>query len=424
MIKLACYLLLLTSVVNAQDAAPGRPLPAWKEGYLDIHHINTGRGNSAFIVFPDGTNMLVDAGELDPTEPRTTSPRNSVIRPDGTKQPYEWIVDYIKQFAPKQLKPEINYALITHFHDDHFGGWYNKAPLSGDKSFVRSGITGVGDIMPIHLLLTRDYHYPVAPDSIIKKLPATSNFKKSWMNYLSFLSAAAARGQRNEFFKVGSATQVRLLHSPGKYPSFLVRNIKSNDLVWTGTDSTATHRFNIVDQGNSRTWPDENSLSNALVISYGKFRYYTGGDNPGNIFFGDSSWRDTESMMAGVVGRVDVATMDHHGNRDALNETFIKALQARVWVEQVWTADHPGHEVLIRLMSKLYDGPRYLFATNMMEANRQVIGPLIDQSYKSQQGHILIRVMPGGSNYFVIILDDATTARSVKAVFGPYQTRP
>lgn len=50
-------------------AVPGRPLPAWQSGYLDIHHINTGRGNAAFFVFPDGINVLVDAGELDPTEP-------------------------------------------------------------------------------------------------------------------------------------------------------------------------------------------------------------------------------------------------------------------------------------------------------------------------------------------------------------------
>ncbi|MEP6750356.1 MAG: hypothetical protein ABJB86_21640 [Bacteroidota bacterium] len=412
-------LLLLFSTAKGQVAVPGQPLPGWKPGYLDLHHINTGRGNAAFFIFPDGTTMLLDAGELDPTSPRTISPRNTPIRPNDSKQPYEWIVDYVHQFSPQKEKAVIDYALITHFHDDHFGGWYPDAPLSSDKKFTRSGITGVADLVPTHLLLTRDYHYPTDPDNLLKKLPADNHFVKSWTNYIAFLHAAP-NGLKNEFLRPGSSTQIHLLYSPATYPSFTIRNLKSNGLIWTGTDSAVAQHFPEIDLQNSHTWPDENTLSNAIVIRYGGFTYYTGGDNPGNVFLGDSSWRDIESSLAPLVGRADVATMDHHGNRDAVNENLIKTLQPRVWIEQVWTADHPGHETLIRIMSKLYDGPRDLFATNMMEANKLVIGPLIDQSYKSTQGHILVRVLPGGTSYYIIILDDATTSRLVKAVFGPY----
>ena len=46
-----------------------------------------------------------------------------------------------------------------------------------------------------------------------------------------------------------------------------------------------------------------------------------------------------------------------------------------------------------------------------------VIGPLIDRSYKSQQGHIVVRVLPGGKNYYVIILDDSTADMPVKNIF-------
>lgn len=114
------------------------------------------------------------------------------------------------------------------------------------------------------------------------------------------------------------------------------------------------------------------------------------------------------------------STIDHHGNRDAVNAHMIQALQPSVWIGQTWSADHPGHEVLIRLTSP-YVRKRHadLFATNMLEANRLVVGPLIDRSYKSQQGHIVVRVQPGGNNYEVIILED-TVERKVKAVFGPY----
>src|SRR3546814_8964776 len=42
-------------------------LPAWTKGYFDIHHISTGRGNATYFVFPDGSTMLIDAGEADPS---------------------------------------------------------------------------------------------------------------------------------------------------------------------------------------------------------------------------------------------------------------------------------------------------------------------------------------------------------------------
>ena len=59
----------------------------------------------------------------------------------------------------------------------------------------------------------------------------------------------------------------------------------------------------------------------------------------------------------------------------------------------------------------------------MMEANRLVIGPRLENAYKSMDGHILVRVMPGGDEYYVIILNDENLDNEVKAVFGPYQTK-
>ena len=225
-------------------------------------------------------------------------------------------------------------------------------------------------------------------------------------------------------FKAGSRSQVVLQHKPKNFPEFYVQNIKANGLIWTGKDSTTSQHFPPVDTANTKTWPDENTLSLALTIHYGSFTYYTGGDNPGNVFYGDAAWRDVETPIAKAVGEVDIATLDHHGNRDAINEFFVKTLKPRVWIGQSWSSDHPGHEVLVRLTTPyLYEGPRDLFATNMLEANKIVIGPLIDRSYKSQQGHIVVRVSPGGKTYYVIILDDTRADMPVKAVFGPYNSK-
>jgi hypothetical protein len=79
--------------------------------------------------------------------------------------------------------------------------------------------------------------------------------------------------------------------------------------------------------------------------------------------------------------------------------------------------------VLHRLYSsRLYPGPRDVFATNMLEANRLVIGTLMDR-LKSSQGHVVLRVDPGGDFYRVIILDDSAETFIVKAVYGPYHSR-
>jgi beta-lactamase superfamily II metal-dependent hydrolase len=420
--------ILIYKFYVVQTIIIGEPLPAWKKGYLDLHHINTGRGSAAYYVFPDGTTMLLDAGELSPLDQRTFTPRNSSITPDSSKKPYEWIVNYIKQVAPPSNNQSIDYGLITHFHDDHFGAWYPNAPVSTSGKFLLTGITGVADLLPVHTLIDRgypDYKYPYDIKRLAKQYGGGEiEFGHTMKNYFDFTSEKQAGGMKMVSLKTGSNQQIRLLHDIKAFPSFFVQNVKANQWIWTGTDSATAQHFPAIDTTNRKTWPDENSLSLALTINYGPFTYYTGGDNPGNVFTGDNPIRDVETPIAKAIGKVDVATMDHHGNRDAVNEYMVKTLSPAVWIGQTWSSDHPGHEVLVRVTNRnIYSDERDLFATNMLEANRLVIGSLIDRSYKSQQGHIVVRVMPGGGSYYVIILDDSKTSIPVKAVFGPYTSK-
>ena len=50
--------LLAFQLTSAQEY-----LPKWQEGYMDIHTIATGRGDATFIVMPDGTTLMIDAGD-------------------------------------------------------------------------------------------------------------------------------------------------------------------------------------------------------------------------------------------------------------------------------------------------------------------------------------------------------------------------
>ena len=197
-------------------AVAGSSLPFWKKGFLDIHHINTGRGNVAYFIFPDSTNMLVDAGEEDITEPRTLSLRNSTIHPNDSKKPYEWIQYYLKKVTPFS-ELHLDYAVISHFHEDHFGGWYRSAPKSNKGDYILSGITGVGELIPIRHLLDRgypDYDIPFPFEKMMSKLKGmNSNYPNTMHNYFAFTSALSKNGGSVERFRAGTKSQIQLLRN-------------------------------------------------------------------------------------------------------------------------------------------------------------------------------------------------------------------
>ena len=405
--KFITWILALGWCLPAFGQQPGDPLPAWQPGFLDLHHIKTGRGDAAFYIFPDGTTMLLDAGEIAPDD----SPRTTSLQPDDSRPAHAWVTAYIRKFMPAVSVGKLDYALITHFHGDHFGSYYPEARLSKTGKYFRSGITGVGDDLHIGTMIDRgypDYRFPSAMRASRasgKGMGDVEARAKAIANYWQFVDYHVRHsGMRAQQLRAGHADQITLVHDAKKYPSFAVRNVKSGGTIWTGKGTETLEHFA---PGNDSLEISENPLSNAIRIDYGVFRYYTGGDCPSVVDLGQPKWNDVGTRVAIAVGEVDVAVMDHHGNRDSHNEFNVRTLRPRVWVQQTWSASHPGHDVLRRVTSQyLYKGPRDLFATNMMEANKIVIGPSLENAYKSMDGHILVRVMPGGNEYYVIILND------------------
>jgi hypothetical protein len=51
--------------IRAGSSSTIKKLSPWKEGYFDIHHIHAGVNVASFLIFPDGTTMLIDCGDLD-----------------------------------------------------------------------------------------------------------------------------------------------------------------------------------------------------------------------------------------------------------------------------------------------------------------------------------------------------------------------
>jgi glyoxylase-like metal-dependent hydrolase (beta-lactamase superfamily II) len=377
------------AAVSVDAQAVGQLVPKWTPGTLDIHHINTGRGNAALLTLPDGTTLLVDAGNGGNLPPRGTPPR-----PDGSRTPGEWIARYARAMGAAA----IDYGYLTHFHDDHM-----------------NAMVDVAERIPVRKMLDRgwpSYDYPSADHREFH----TPDF----LRYRAFLERGGAKAER---LLPGRNDQIVLTMDPAKYPDFEVRNVAASGEVWTGAGTDTRRHIPALETLAREDWPTENMCSLAIRLRYGAFDYFSGGDMPGTPRPGYPGWQDVETPVARAVGPVDVAVLDHHGNRDSTNAFLVAALRPRAWIIPVWSADHPGHDVLDRMYStRLYPGPRDVFATNMLEANKLVIGPLLDRLL-SAQGHIVIRVAPGGGSYRVVILDDAAESYAVKAVHGPYESR-
>ncbi len=395
--RFACLIALAligSSQLPAQSV--GEPLPPWREGFLDIHFINTGRGDAALAVLPDGTSLQIDAGDGGHGPTR----RGVALKPDGSRPAGEWLARYARRVLAFRDEPAIDFAFLTHLHDDHM-----------------SGYPALAEHIAIGTLLDRgfpDYDYP-------SPVPDGSGAAK----YVDFVRQGAKAGKfRAERVRPGSPDQVRLLRAPETYPELEVRMIAANGEVWTGVAANTRKHFpqNDPDAAGGRR-PSENQTSAALRLSYGPFDFYSGGDMPGMLQPGQPSWMDVETPVAKAVGPVEVAAANHHGNRDSTNSFFVETLRPRLWILQVWSANHPGEDVLSRLLSThLYPDKRDILATNMSQANFDVIGAPLERLL-SRQGHIVIRVEPGGGTYHALVLADEDESMRVKAVHGPYVSR-
>ncbi|MFY0252554.1 ComEC/Rec2 family competence protein [Chitinophaga sp. 30R24] len=415
-VSICCAVVFMAAPASGQKLSS---FPEWEEGYLDIHFINTGCGNSSFLVFPDGSTMLVDAGDKDPDGLTKNAPwKVTAPYPDNSLSTGQWIMNYIRQVRPRNGGPGIDYAVVTHFHGDHYGV-VSKHSKQSAHGYYLSGISEVGDGMPFGLLLDRgypDYNFPV--DLKTKNKEEGTSF----LNYLAFIKYHQAHTHlKVEMLKPGTTNQVRLVHTPEKYPDFLVRGIKVNGECWTGEEAQVQTLFNADSVNQAKGSFTENALSLAMKLSYGKFDYFIGGDNTGLQGYGWPRWADTETPIAKVVGKVEALTLNHHGNRDGTNENFLRTLQPQVIVEQTWRSDHPGQEVLYRLIAdNLYKGPKDIFATNIQEETKVVLGAPLINGYKSLFGHIMIRVLPGGNEFYVYVLENEGKAIKVSHQYGPY----
>lgn len=383
LISIACLLLSVSMI--GQDY-----LPKWQKGMFDIHFIATGRGDASFIVFPDGTSMLADAGDV--------GTGWHVAQPNDSLRPGEWIAKYIHDFSEGlPHRDTVDYFYLTHYHGDHAGTMGISKP--GSHGYRIAGVTEVGEHIHFNKIVDREcgeYDFPS------KEYFASCErfFNEGYFPFCKYQHDSC--GTALEKFVIGSRKQFSPQYDKRSFrKNFEVYNIAANGHIHTGKGLKTRPMYD-----EDPNIFDENMFSCVVLFTYGKFTYYNGGDLGGGQWETFRAYnRDFESPVADLIGRhVTLMNPDHHGWKESSNGYFLKILSPEVIVEMCSNRTHPYYKTLDRWVDPMtYIGPRKLYITT--EGSRERLGEELWSNFEPWYGHVVVRVYPGGDSYQVFVLD-------------------
>lgn len=237
---------------------------------LDIYFLDMVGGGSTLIVSPQGESVLIDTGSL---------------RPEHRD------ADRILRACQDAGLTQIDYLLTTHFHSDHFGA-----------------ILEVTRRIPVKRFLDKGTYAPEGdPDH-------------RWAKDLYELYEQATGGNVTTV-RVGD--EIPLKSDPaGKLPPIRLRCVAAEKQV-EGFDGDIDAPV----EGFKMERPDltDNARSIALLLTYGRFTFFAGGDITWNV----------EHHLAhpiNRIGKVDLYQVTHHGLDQSNNTILLQALDPTVAV--------------------------------------------------------------------------------------------
>lgn len=405
---------LLLGFVSCETSEVGKVYQGWKEGEVDIHHIYTGRGESSFLIFPDGTSLLIDAGDWDPKD----YPKMTVALPDTSRRAGEWIARYVSRVNPKGNN--VDYLMVSHFHNDHTGDASNDVPMTSGRNpdYKLTGIMEVGEYLHFSKAFDRgypDYSYP---------LPIEDEDVEHYRAFVAWKTRTD--NLQSEKFEVGVLDQIKLLSGEYKYKDFHIRNLVSNGIVWMGEDADSLVACYDLNPENLRGWQNENTKSMGFCLSYGAFRYFTAGDLSGTLLDASGKKIEIDELVAEVCGKVDVCKANHHAYLDAMSEGFVRNINADAYIIPVWDYEHIQPSVLARMASRRLssESKNLIFATNIPDTLRCAYKDAAWMPAMCQEdGHVVVKVFDGGSKYKIYVLSASDEQMLVKAVYGPFVSK-
>ena len=386
----------------------GKPWRGWKKGEFQIHFIYTGVAESMFLIFPDGTTMLLDCGDFDAA---ARGEKAVPILPSADRHAGEWIARYVTRVNPAVT--DVDYMMLSHYHNDHAGSdrFYAETIKRDGEDYALSGFSQAAEILNFRKAIDRCW--PDEPDSLKYADPDTVRLMRRFYRFMQ-----EHRGLEIEKFRLGAEDQIVQLHDPGRYPSFRVRNICANGCIAYPNGQTKDLFAERKKAG--KTVKNENAMSLGMVFSYGPFRFYTAGDFSAKFKDPDGTQRFIEDDIADVCGGANVAKVNHHGH-NSMSRKLVGALRSQVYVSCVWDQLHNLPPCMDLLSDRsIYPEDRIICPTIMPAERRAKDGDaawMKDVARASYEGgHVVVNVEKGGRRYSVSYLtasDESMLVRSV-----------
>ena len=387
----------------------GSPLALWSEGCLDIHFINTGRGECALYILPDGTTLIVDAGELSSGSDNSETGDSNFVpqRPFDGVRPYIVDAKYIQHFLPAG-KSAIDYCAPSHFHIDHIG-CPKSATETAAAGYKKAGLMAIFDLVPYNQVLDRAYpNY--TEDANTPKIEG--GLAEDWAKFVEW---GVKEGKFIAKRFTPGEEQIVLLNNKAGYSNFKLLNICANGFV-VGKDSSGATKVLGEKSG------EGNPASCGFHISYGDFDYIACGDltsNPQNrvaAYFRDFIGENNLEAFKG----------HHHLNSNSWGSNMKSCkMNPKVILNQNFYKTAPNAELLQQILDNSFNAwvsTHYVFTTNV-HPELLVENPTLYNRINGYNGHIVLRVAPGGAQYTVYMLDDTNYDYKVKSVHGPYTSR-
>ena len=282
---------------------------------LKIYILNVGQADSQLLVYPSGYTILIDAGENEGDSSATNA---------------KYISKRIQEITGGKT---IDVLVLTHIHIDHHGGynkggiWYliEKEGITFKKFISRDMGTYNGEKFSNCKASTIDWKY------MGQGTTTAANF----VCYATSTKETTKLSKIREIADVCSKTQI---NPPDENAE--VEILMSDAL---GCKDTAGNVINDCEYDKDGS-PNENDFSICLRITYGKFVYSTCGDLSGNEYqHNEHFYHDIESVVAPMMGEVDLYHVNHHGSKSATNANWCNTLKPTVAVFSCGEDSSAGH---------------------------------------------------------------------------------
>jgi competence protein ComEC len=329
------------ALITLLTASLGLAGPADKT--LDIYWVDAEGGGATLIVTPAGESVLIDSG-------------NPGARDSGR----------IHKAAEAAGLKKIDHYFTTHFHTDHFGGAAEVSALIPIGQVYDNGIPeGNPDGN------RQDTRWPL----LIKPY---RDFKADGRNVIvpgQLIPLKQTEGTPKLALRCVAAKQ-KFIDAPAGAP----RNPLCEQAVAKPKDTS------------------DNANSIALVLEFGGFRFFDGGD---------MTWNTEAELVcpANRVGQVDVYQVNHHGRDDSSNPVLVHSLAPSVSVMNNGPRKGTSKSAVDALKSSpgiqaMYQVHKNVRADSVNNTADEFVANLEE---KCAANHVRLSVEPSGKSYTMSI---------------------